>query len=114
VPDASNTAATSTNGTKVFLSYSRKDASFTHKLADDLAARGFLPDFDQASYDRDNVSSGISAEDEWWQRLQQLIAACETMVFVVSPDSAASKVCDEEIAYARARQTHNPNSMASH
>src|SRR5262245_19097492 len=30
-----------------------------------------------------------------------MIAAADVMVFIVSPDSAASKVCDEEIAYAR-------------
>jgi hypothetical protein len=31
-----------------------------------------------------------------------MIAAADVVVFVVSPDAAASKVCDEEIAYARA------------
>src|SRR5262245_25353910 len=30
-----------------------------------------------------------------------MIAAADVMIFIVSPDSAASKVCDEEIAYAR-------------
>lgn len=65
-------------------------------------AAGFLADFDQASHDPHNVSAGISAEDEWWKRLQEMIAAADVMVFLVSPDSAESKVCDEEIAYARA------------
>jgi hypothetical protein len=51
--------------------------------------------------DPSNIESGISAQDEWWQRLQQMIDAADVIVFVVSPDSAASKVCDEEIAYAR-------------
>lgn len=89
--------------TRVFLSYSRKDAHFTRRLADALAARpeGYAPDYDQSSRDPANIDSGISAEDEWWQRLQQMIAAADVMVFIVSPDSAASKVCDEEIAYAR-------------
>jgi formylglycine-generating enzyme required for sulfatase activity len=86
---------------KVFLSYSRKDSAFTRRLADALAARGYDPDFDQANYGVGNVDSGISAQDEWWQRLQAIIASTDVMVFIVSPDSAASKVCDEEIAYAR-------------
>lgn len=87
---------------KIFLSYSRRDAAFMRRLADALFARGYQPDFDQASYDPDNIDTGISVEDEWWQRLQAIIAASDLMVFIVSPASAGSKVCDEEIAYARA------------
>ena len=34
---------------KVFLSYSRKDGTFTRQLADALAARGYAPDYDQAA-----------------------------------------------------------------
>ncbi len=55
---------------RLFLSYSRKDGAFTRRLADALAARGYVPDFDQATYDPDNVTSGIAAEDEWRKRLQ--------------------------------------------
>jgi formylglycine-generating enzyme required for sulfatase activity len=86
---------------RVFLSYSRKDSAFTHRLAEALAARAYEPDFDQSSFDPANIATGISAEDEWWQRLQEMIAAADVMVFIVSPDSASSKACDEEIAYAR-------------
>lgn len=86
---------------RVFISYSRHDIEFVQRLADALAGRGYEPDFDLAVYDPQNISSGISAEDEWWQRIQQLIIAAEVMIFVVSPASAASRVCDEEIAYAR-------------
>jgi hypothetical protein len=84
-----------------FLSYSRKDQAFVAWLAEALTTRGFVVDWDQASTDPDNISTGISAEDEWWDRLQQMIAAADVVVFVVSPDAAASQVCDEEIAYAR-------------
>jgi len=87
---------------RVFLSYSRRDHDFTRRLASALAARGYAPDFDQSARDPTNIDSGVSAEDEWWQRLKDMIAAADVMVFIVSPDSAASKVCDEEIAYARA------------
>ncbi len=88
--------------TRVFLSYSRKDSGLVGRIAEALMAAGFLADFDQASHDPHNVSAGISAEDEWWKRLQEMIASADAMVFLVSPDSASSKVCDEEIAYARA------------
>ncbi len=88
--------------TRVFLSYSRKDAALVQRVADGLMTAGFLADFDQAAHDPGNVSAGISAEDEWWKRLQEMIASADVMVFLVSPDSAQSAVCDEEIAYARA------------
>ena len=38
----------------------------------------------------------------WWVRIQDMISAADTMIFLVSPDSARSAVCDEEIACARA------------
>jgi formylglycine-generating enzyme required for sulfatase activity len=87
--------------TRVFISYSRNDGIFVRRVAETLAARGYEPDFDQSFFDPTNIAMGISAEDEWWLRLQDMIAAADIMVFVVSPDSAASKICDEEIAYAR-------------
>jgi hypothetical protein len=87
---------------RVFISYSRADQAFAQRLAGSLEAHGFSPDWDQASFDPDSVATGISAEDEWWTRLQEMIASADTMVFIVSPDSARSRICDEEIAYARA------------
>lgn len=86
---------------RVFISYSRADQDFVRRLAASLEERGFAPDWDQTTLDPDNVGAGISAEDEWWGRLQEMIATADTMVFVVSPHSARSQVCDEEIAYAR-------------
>lgn len=88
--------------TRVFLSYSRNDQQFVERLATSLDQRGFTADWDQASRDPGNVSTGISAEDEWWVRLQELIAAADAIVFVVSPNSAGSRVCEEEIGYAHA------------
>lgn len=86
---------------RVFLSYSRADKDFTRRLAGALVARGFLADFDQSDYDPASIETGIAADEEWWRRLQDLIAAADAMVFVVSPESARSKVCNEEIVYAR-------------
>ncbi len=100
-PEAQQGSAGGAPRLRVFLSYSRKDSEFTARLASGLEARGYLPDFDRSTHNKDNVTTGISAEDDWWKRLQEMIEAADVMVLVVSPDSAASKVCDEEIAYAR-------------
>ncbi|MCP2244147.1 toll/interleukin-1 receptor domain-containing protein [Lentzea aerocolonigenes] len=87
--------------TRVFLSYSRKDSDFVIRLAAELDARGYLVDFDQSSRDPNNVITGISAEDLWWIRLQEMIALADVVLFVVSPDSIRSAICDEEIAFAQ-------------
>ena len=94
-------SATQSVKTRVFLSYSRMDSGFTDRLAEALAEMGYTPDFDRSGYDPANIDSGISAQDQWWQRLQQMIARADVIVFIVSPDSAGSRVCDEEIAYAQ-------------
>jgi hypothetical protein len=73
--------------TRVFLSYSRKDFDFVSRLAEELDARGYLADFDQAAREPDGVVLGISAEDVWWARLEEMITLADVVVFVVSPDS---------------------------
>lgn len=87
--------------TRVFVSYSRKDAEFLNWLASGLRDSGCLVDFDQSAEDPSSVATGISAEDAWWTRLEDMITAAEVVVFVVSPDSARSPICDEEIAFAQ-------------
>jgi len=86
---------------RVFLSYSRKDREFVAKLADALSAKDYLADFDQSTHHAETGDTGIAPTDDWWLRLQDMIAAADVFVLVVSPDSAASKVVDEEIAFAR-------------
>ena len=76
---------------KVFISYSRKDMAFADRLEAALKARGFA-----AAIDR----SEISALEEWWKRIQTLIAQSETVVFVLSPNSVASEVALKEVAFA--------------
>ena len=83
--------------TWAFLSYSRADKLFVAGLAKSLDAAGLMSDWDQSSVDLTSVTTGISAEDEWWARLQDMIAAADVMGFVISPDSAKSPVCGEEI-----------------
>ena len=86
---------------RVFLSYSRSDQKLIKMVADALSDHGFWPDFDQSNYDPHFIDGGISAEDEWWLRVQEMIAGCDVMVFFASQKSIRSPTCEEEIAYAR-------------
>jgi hypothetical protein len=87
---------------RLFISYARKDRTFAEQLATTLESRGYLPDYDLSPAATTGVELGISAEDEWWARLQEMIAAADVVVFVLSPSAVRSRVCDEEVAYARA------------
>ena len=68
---------------KVFISYSRKDMAFADRLEAALKARGFEPLIDRTE---------IYAFEEWWKRIEALIARADTVVFVLSPDAVASDV----------------------
>src|SRR6266478_6304573 len=76
---------------KVFISYSRKDMAFADQLEAALRARGIEPLIDR---------SGIYAFEDWWKRIEDLIARADTVVFVLSPDAVASEVALKELAYA--------------
>jgi hypothetical protein len=71
---------------------------FTRWLANELSAQGYQPDFDQSDRDPD---LGIASGELWWPRLKEMIVAADLMVFIVSPESAASRICDDEISFAR-------------
>jgi tetratricopeptide (TPR) repeat protein len=73
---------------KVFVSYSRRDAAFAQDLVEHLTASGF-----DAFLDKTDIAPG----EPWQERLAALIAAADTVVFVVSPDSAASEICAWEL-----------------
>src|SRR6266436_7309142 len=76
---------------KVFISYSRKDMAFADQLEAALRARGIEPLIDR---------SEIYAFEDWWKRIEALIAAADTVVFVLSPDAIASEVALKELGYA--------------
>ena len=73
---------------KVFISYSRVDLAFADALAEALRARGF-----DALLDRTEIAAG----ELWRDRLANLIAASDTVVFAISPKSVASPVCGWEL-----------------
>jgi hypothetical protein len=77
--------------TKIFISYSRKDMAFADRLETALKARGFEPLIDRTE---------IYAFEEWWKRIEALITAADTVVFLLSPDSVSSDVALKEVAFA--------------
>lgn len=85
--------ATNQPKTKIFIAYARKDATFAEKLQSALAARGLDTYFDTAD---------IQPGENWRDRLEDLIAAADSVVFVLSPDSVASPICEWEVDKAEA------------
>lgn len=77
--------------TNVFISYSRRDSEAADRLHERLSAEGLNPYLDKHD---------IAAGEDWKARLGGLIEAADTMVFLISPDSIASPVCDWEVNHA--------------
>lgn len=77
--------------TRVFLSYSRRDEAFAIWLRQQMVGRNI-----EVFRDVDDTLPG----EAWWGRLQALIQAADTIVFLLSPRSATSEICQKEIAYA--------------
>ncbi|MBR1121941.1 TIR domain-containing protein [Bradyrhizobium lablabi] len=77
--------------TRVFISYSRKDAAFADTLVTSLNARGF-----EAFLDKKDILPG----EPWKERIGALILTADAVIFVVSPDSIASNICAWEIEEA--------------
>src|SRR6202171_6372633 len=77
---------------RIFISYSRKDMAFADRLEAALNARGFEPLIDRTE---------IYAFEEWWKRIEALIARADTVVFVLSPDAVASDVALREVSFAQ-------------
>jgi hypothetical protein len=73
---------------KVFVSYSRHDRT----IADAIVARLELSYFD-VIIDRRDLPYG----EEWQQELSDFIQACDTVIWLVSPDSIESHWCNWEL-----------------
>src|SRR5262245_38135580 len=68
---------------RVYIADGREDLDFADQLGAGLDACGFDPVLDR---------HGIAGEQGWQRRLGALIQAADTVVFVLSPSSATSKV----------------------
>lgn len=79
------------NMSDVFISYSRKDSEFVHRVFDDIKATGkeVWADFED-----------IPKAADWWEEIKAGIDAADAFVFVISPDSVQSDICSEEIDHA--------------
>ncbi|HLY25229.1 MAG TPA: toll/interleukin-1 receptor domain-containing protein, partial [Aggregatilineales bacterium] len=81
--------------TDVFLSYSRKDKVFVRRLFEGLKTTGR-----DAWVDWESIPYSV----EWWMEICAGIEQADNFLFIVSQHSLASKICNDELAYAR---THN-------
>jgi hypothetical protein len=75
----------------VFISYSRKDTDFARKLSKGLEDYGkdTWVDWDE-----------IRPSALWWQEILRAIDASDMFIFIISRNSIASEVCQDEIEYA--------------
>src|SRR5215216_6283471 len=75
----------------LFISYSRKDIESARKMTEAFKGQGldFWIDWE-----------GIPLTVDWWKEIQKGIEEADVFVFLISPDSAKSIVCRQEITYA--------------
>ena len=73
---------------KVFISYSRKDTEFAKKLTGELQ---------KSDYDFWIDWEGIPPTVDWWREIEKGIEEADIFLFIISPDSAKSKICGQEI-----------------
>jgi WD40 repeat protein len=78
--------------TDVFISYSRRDKEFVSELVDRLTARG-----KDCWVDWDDIPPTA----EWVQEIYQGIEGSDAFLFVITPDSARSVPCRDEIEHAQ-------------
>ncbi len=75
----------------IFISYSRKDLEHAGQIVQALAENHLDTWVDWKS---------IPKGEDWWERIQNGIEEADAFLFLVSPNSARSKVCRSEIAHA--------------
>jgi WD40 repeat protein len=77
----------------IFISYSRHDSGFVHRIHNALQADGrdVWVDFED-----------IPPSAEWMKAIYAAIEAALAVVLVISPQSTASKICGDEVAHALA------------
>jgi WD40 repeat protein len=75
----------------LFISYSRRDIESARKLSEAFKGQDldFWIDWE-----------GIPPTVEWWEEIEKGIEEADIFLFLLSPDSAKSKVCRQEIEHA--------------
>ena len=76
---------------KVFISYSRKDIEFAKRLTAELQKSDldFWIDWE-----------GIPPTVDWWKEIERGIEEADIFLFLISPDSARSRICGQEVEHA--------------
>jgi WD40 repeat protein len=75
----------------VFISYAREDQEFVRRLVAALEDRGREAWIDWQD---------IEPSDTWWQSVAEAINAADAVLFIASPDSVASEICQREVQHA--------------
>src|SRR5215207_8355627 len=75
-----------------FISYSRKDRIFAQRIVARLAQEQFDSWVDWA---------GIPYSAEWWREICKGIDGAKNFIFILTPDSLTSRICNLELEYAR-------------
>ena len=75
----------------VFIADSREDLAFADQLGEALAAYGYPTLLDR---------QGLAEGEDWKRRLSALIKDSDTIVYVLSAESARSEICAWEVAEA--------------
>lgn len=78
--------------TDVFISYSRRNTDFARRLIDRLILKG-----KDAWVDWEGIPL---TSPNWWAEIKAGIETADSFVFIMSPDSMASVVCNMELDYA--------------
>ncbi|MGD8594935.1 MAG: TIR domain-containing protein [Gammaproteobacteria bacterium] len=76
---------------EIFISYARENKDFVRRLYDAL---------NQAEHKSWVDWEGIPPSAEWFREISSAIESAQAFIFVISPDSVASRVCQQEIAHA--------------
>ncbi|HEX3052147.1 MAG TPA: SUMF1/EgtB/PvdO family nonheme iron enzyme [Aggregatilineaceae bacterium] len=80
----------------VFISYSRRNLEFVHKLDTALSACGKASWFDQ----KKDPLEGLLPGSKWWDEIKHGIESADNFLLIISPESIASPYCNAEIAHA--------------
>ena len=75
----------------IFISYSRKDLDFAQQIVDALAANNLDTWIDWKS---------IPKGEDWEQEIYRGIEEADALLFLISPDSVASEMCNKEVVHA--------------
>lgn len=77
--------------TTLFISYSRKDLDFARKLTSSLSDIGFDAWVDW---------NDIPPTADWWDTIEKGIESADAFLFLISPTSVTSDICNREIDHA--------------